>query len=80
MPAYRTKMLDQERWQLVHYVRHLSLKMGHDPVLRNSLTDDGFSTSPRLSTSTDPSRASNQLERSLPVVGSFASTPISIGS
>jgi mono/diheme cytochrome c family protein/Cu/Ag efflux protein CusF len=66
MPAYRAKMTDRERWQLVHYVRHLSLKMeAQDLASRNSLTDEGFSTNPRSSNPLTPSRASNQLERSL---------------
>ena len=72
MPAYRAKMSDQERWQLVHYLRQLSqlsqssLKMGaHDPASPHTLTEGGFSTSPRSGNPRAPSRPSNQLERSL---------------
>lgn len=72
MPAYRAKMSDQERWQLVHYLRQLSqlsqssLKMGaHDPASPHTLTEGGFSTSPRSGNPRVPSRPSNQLERSL---------------
>ena len=75
MPAYRAKMSDQERWQLVHYLRQLSqlsqssqssLKMGaHDPASPHALTNEGFSTSPRSGNPRTPSRASNQLANQL---------------